>query len=404
MPPEYAAELAQRIGLYHTIGMPEETWSLNEERISDKAFLEMVDTILKENEAMLFDTLGRDDSELVVTVFVQPDRVSHMFWRGIDPQHPLHDQTDEVARSAIRWIYGESDRILGRVLEVMKPEDRLIVLSDHGFDSFRRAVHLNRWLADEGYLALKPGAPSSESLFTNVDWTKSKAFALGLNGIFLNLSGREALGIVRPEDVAALKQEISDKLKAWRDPDTGETVVLNVSDGSEIYHGKKTADAPDLVVGYSHGYRASWQTALGGVPDLLVEDNTRKWSGDHCIEPSLVPGVLFTSFKPPREVASIIEIPSLIRERSVSPAPSIKPRSHRRGARSTWLRPSSRGSTVSCPDCRTWADSSSGGSSRPSRRWGSTASPRTSRGLPQTRRRAPHCRRNSPTSTARFPS
>ena len=108
------------------------------------------------------------------------------------------------------------------------------------------------------------------------------------------MSGREALGIVRPEDVAALKQEISDKLKAWRDPDTGETAVLNVSDGSDIYHGKKTADAPDLVVGYSHGYRASWQTALGGVPDLLVEDNTRKWSGDHCIEPSLVPGVLFT--------------------------------------------------------------------------------------------------------------
>ena len=104
--------------------MPEETWSLNEERISDEAFLEMVATTLGENEAMLFDTLGQEDRELVVAVFVQPDRVSHMFWRGIDPQHPLHDQTDEVARSASEWIYGESDRILGRVLDVMKPEDR----------------------------------------------------------------------------------------------------------------------------------------------------------------------------------------------------------------------------------------------------------------------------------------
>ena len=146
-PPDYAAELAGRIGLYHTIGMPEETWSLNEERISDQAFLEMVATTLGENEAMLFDTLGQEDLELVVAVFVQPDRVSHMFWRGLDPQHPLHDQNDEVAREAVRWIYGESDRILGRVLGDMKPEDRLIVLSDHGFDSFRRAVHLNRWLA-----------------------------------------------------------------------------------------------------------------------------------------------------------------------------------------------------------------------------------------------------------------
>ncbi|MGH6899170.1 MAG: alkaline phosphatase family protein [Geminicoccaceae bacterium] len=313
MPPDFAAELAGRIGLYHTIGMPEETWSLNEERISDQAYLEMVTTVLHEREAMLFDALGHEDRELVVTVFVQTDRVSHMFWRGLDPRHPLYDQAGEAARSAIKWIYGESDRILGRVLDTMKPEDRLIVLSDHGFDSFRRAVHLNRWLAEEGYLALKPGAPSSQSLFTNVDWTKSKAFALGLNGIFLNLSGREALGIVRTDDADALEREISEKLKRWRDPDTGEPVVLTAYDGDEVYQGRKAADAPDLVIGYARGYRASWQTALGGVPDLLVEDNTRKWSGDHCIEPSLVPGVLFTSFKPPTEVGSITEVPSLIR-------------------------------------------------------------------------------------------
>ena len=313
MPADYAARLAERIGLYHTIGMPEETWSLNEERISDEAYLEMVAGILKEREAMLFDALGQEDRELVVAVFVQTDRVSHMFWRGIDPRHPLYDQTDERARGAIRWIYGEADRIVGRVRAAMKPEDRLIVLSDHGFESFRRAVHLNRWLVEEGFLALKPGAPSSQSLFTNVDWAKTKAFALGLNGIFLNLSGREALGIVRPDEADALEREISEKLKRWLDPDTGEAPVLTVYDGEEVYQGAQTADAPDLVIGYARGYRASWQTALGGVPDLLVEDNTRKWSGDHAIEPSLVPGVLFTSFKPPTDVASITEVPSLIR-------------------------------------------------------------------------------------------
>jgi predicted AlkP superfamily phosphohydrolase/phosphomutase len=314
MPPDYAAELAGRIGLYHTIGMPEETWSLNEERISDAAYLEMVAAILKEREAMLFDALGQTERELVVAVFVQTDRISHMFWRGIDPRHPLYDRTDERARGAIRWIYGEADRILGRVRAAMKPEDRLIVLSDHGFDSFRRAVHLNRWLAEAGYLALKPGAPSSESLFTNVDWTKTKAFALGLNGIFLNLRGREGLGIVRPDEADALEREISEKLKRWRDPDTGGAPVHTIYDGEEVYQGAQTADAPDLVIGYARGYRASWQTALGGVPDSLVEDNTRKWSGDHCVEPSLVPGVLFASFKPEAEVASITEVPDLIRD------------------------------------------------------------------------------------------
>jgi predicted AlkP superfamily phosphohydrolase/phosphomutase len=314
MPPDYAAELAERIGLYHTIGMPEETWSLNEERISDQAYLEMVETILKEREAMLFDTLARNDSDLVVHVFVQPDRVSHMFWRGLDPQHPLYEHTDERARAAVQWIYRESDRILGRVLETMGPDDRLIVLSDHGFDSFRRAVHLNRWLAEEGYLALRPGQPSSETLFTNVDWVRSKAFALGLNGIFLNLRGREALGTVRAEEAAALKREIAAKLKEFRDPETGEAVIETTYDGTEVYTGRQTEDAPDLVIGYASGYRASWQTAVGGVPEPLVEDNDRKWSGDHCIEPSSVPGVLFTSFKPSTAVGSIAEVPNLVRE------------------------------------------------------------------------------------------
>jgi predicted AlkP superfamily phosphohydrolase/phosphomutase len=313
MPPDYAARLAERIGLYHTIGMPEETWSLNEERISDQAYLEMVETILAEREAMLFDTLEQGDSELITQVFVQTDRVSHMFWRGLDPRHPLYDESDDRARSAIRWIYGEADRILGRVMAAMKPEDRLIVLSDHGFDSFRRAVHLNRWLADQGYLALKPGQPASESLFANVDWTKTRAFALGLNGIFLNLRDREALGIVRTEDAEALKQEIAGKLTGALDPETGEAMVVTVYDGDEIYHGTQTGDAPDLVIGYGGGYRASWQTALGGVPEGVVEDNDKKWSGDHCIEPSMVPGILFTSFQPERQVASIGEVPDLVR-------------------------------------------------------------------------------------------
>jgi predicted AlkP superfamily phosphohydrolase/phosphomutase len=312
-PFDYAAQLAGRIGLYHTIGMPEETWSLNEERISDEAWLEMERTILQEREAMLFDVLAENDSDLVAAVFVQTDRVSHMFWRGLDPDHPLYDETDELARKAIPWIYGEADRILGRVMDSLRPEDRLIVLSDHGFDSFRRAVHLNRWLADEGYLVLKPGRSSSGSLFSEVDWLKTRAFAIGLNGIFINLQGRENFGIVAPDEAARLKHEIADKLERLRDPEGGDQVVLNVHDADQLYRGENDEAAPDLVIGYAGGYRASWQTSLGGVPEALIEDNTRKWSGDHCIEPSLVPGVLFTSFEPEEEIASIVEVPKLVR-------------------------------------------------------------------------------------------
>ena len=312
-PPEYARELAERIGLYHTIGMPEETWSLNEGLISDTAYLDMVRTILAEREAMLFDTLDQNDSELVVVVFVQTDRVSHMFYRGLDEGHPLYESSSNEARGAIEWIYEEADRILGKTMDKLAPDDRLIVLSDHGFNSFRRSVHLNRWLVEKGFMASRPGQPDSESLFSNVNWTRTQAYAIGLNGIYLNLKGRERLGVVRAEQVEQLKREISEQLVDFVDPDTGAPVVLNVYDAEDVYAGGEIGHAPDLVIGYAEGYRASWQTALGGVPARLVEDNLRNWSGDHCVEPTLVPGVLFTSFPMDSTVQSIGELPRLVR-------------------------------------------------------------------------------------------
>jgi predicted AlkP superfamily phosphohydrolase/phosphomutase len=313
-PPDYAEELAERIGLYHTIGMPEETWSLNEGFIGDHAYLDMVKTILAEREAMWFDTLDRNDSELVVTVFVQTDRISHMFYRGLDEAHPLHESASAEARGAIEWIYGEADRILGKTMDKLAPTDRLIVLSDHGFNPFRRSVHLNRWLMEKGYMAAKAGQPDSESLFSNVNWTRTRAYAIGLNGIYLNLKGRERLGIVRAEQVAELKREIAEKLLDFVDPDTGMPVIVKVYDADDVYHGAEITHAPDLIIGYATGYRASWQTALGGVPLPLVEDNLRKWSGDHCVDPGLVPGVLFTSFKLDSPVGSISELPELVRQ------------------------------------------------------------------------------------------
>jgi predicted AlkP superfamily phosphohydrolase/phosphomutase len=311
-PPGYAEELAERIGLYHTLGMPEETWSLNEGMINDRAYLDMVRTVLAEREAMLFDTLDRKDSDLIVSVFVQTDRVSHMFYRGLDDQHPLYESTSPEARGAIEWIYTEADRILGKTMDQLDPEDRLIVLSDHGFNSFRRSVHLNRWLVENGYMTLKAGEPASESLFTNVDWTRTRAYAIGLNGIYLNLVDRERLGIVRSGEADTLKNELIEKLREFVDPESGVRIMNNVWSADDIYDGSEIKDAPDLVIGYGENYRASWQTTLGGVPEPLVQDNDRNWSGDHCIDPSLVPGVLFTSFELDANVKSIADLPALI--------------------------------------------------------------------------------------------
>lgn len=307
-PPDYAAELVGEIGMYHTIGMPEETWSLNEGHLSDKAYLEMIRTIMAEREAMFYNALDKHDSELVVGVFVQTDRVSHMFYRGLDEEHSLYAETDAEAREAIHWVYREADRILGETMSRMGPDDRLIVLSDHGFAPFRWAVNLNRWLTDEGLLVMKDDANTSGVGFAKVDWSRSKAYAIGLNSVFINRAGREAHGIVDEAEAQKIKQRIIKKLPRVIDQNNSQKIVAEVFDGEKLYPGNANADAPDLVIGYHPGYRASWQTTLGGVPSKLVEVNAKKWSGDHCILPDAVPGVLFTSFHPDRPLIEIRDI------------------------------------------------------------------------------------------------
>lgn len=311
-PPDYAAELAEKFGLYHTIGMPEETWSLNEGHISDEDWLEMVRTTLAEREAIFFDALDRHDSDVVTAVFVQTDRVSHMFYRGIDPLHPLHPETGSAGREAIRWIYGEADRILGETMARMGPDDRLLVISDHGFAPFRRAVNMNRWLVDQGLMGLKGGKKESAPGFMSVDWTRTRAYAVGLNSIYINRSGRESAGIVDGDEADAVKRRIIDELGMLKDPGNGEPVVAEVFDGAEIYPGNGNDDAPDLVVGYAPGFRASWQTTLGAVPATLVDDNDRKWSGDHCMTPEAVPGVLFSSFELGASITDIADVADFV--------------------------------------------------------------------------------------------
>jgi hypothetical protein len=233
-------------------------------------------------------------------VAAEPVKLSQRDPGGLDD--PLQDAFVGKAAAATR---AAPDRARTIVLgfDGMDPELTQQSMAEGMLPHFAR-------LAREGHYQVLPTTNPAQS---PVAWARTRAFALGLNGTFLNLQGREALGTVRAEDAAELKREIAEKLKDFRDPDTGGAVIAATYDGDEIYAGRQTGDAPDLVTGYARGYRASWQTAVGGVPEPLVEDNTRKWSGDHCIDPVLVPGVLFTSFKPATEVGSIGDVPQLIR-------------------------------------------------------------------------------------------
>ncbi len=310
-PASYGQELTEQIGLYHTLGMPFDTWALNEERIDEKVFLDNVYDVLREREAMLELELNRMESGILYAYFESSDIMQHMFWRYMDENHPLYEpNAPQEYKNMIASWYERMDGILGRVMHRIGPDDTLIVLSDHGFDTFRRAVHVNTWLRDNGYLELKdPAAMQGAPLLKDVDWSRTKAYALGFNAIYINEKGREKEGIVSPgAEKEKLKDEIASKLEQWTDKKYDARVVNKVYKREEAFWGPLSDETPDLVVGFSLGYRASWQTALGDAPKNDMEDNLRKWSGSHLFDPALVPGILFTNRKLAKQNPAIIDI------------------------------------------------------------------------------------------------
>lgn len=310
-PPDFSAKLAGKAGLFYTQGMPHDTWALSEDRINEKAFLEHTDIILAEREKILQEELKGFKKGVLFFYFEALDALQHMFWRYIDEKSPLYDK-DSSYKDTIYAYYEKMDAILGRVLEKIDEDATLIVLSDHGFGPFRKSVHINRWLLDNGFLSLKSGKSEGREFFEDIDWQNTRAYALGFGGIYLNRNGREKYGIVREADIKELRQEIINRLKELKDPDSKEDVINMVYDADDIFTGRHLEGAPDLFVGFKKGYRASWQTALGGVPQAVIEDNKKKWSGDHLVDPNLVPGVLFTNKKIETRDSNIIDIAATI--------------------------------------------------------------------------------------------
>jgi len=305
----YSTYLSKLIGKYATLGLAEDTWALNENVIDDGAFLAQCYANHKEREEMLFRTLKKLRRGLVVCVFDTTDRIQHMFFRYITPDHPaLNNGDSSMHENAIEELYIKMDELIGRVRKEIDDKSVLIVMSDHGFKTFKRGVNLNSWLHKNGYLALKSGADGREWL-QDVDWDKTKAFSVGLGGLYLNLKGREAKGIVEPgSEEEELKEELIEKLTNLEDEEKGEIAITEVFDKKKIYKGPYIPDAPDLFIGYNEGYRTSWDCAVGKITEEIFEDNTKNWSGDHCVNPKDVPGVFFCNKKINSEDPSIIDI------------------------------------------------------------------------------------------------
>jgi predicted AlkP superfamily phosphohydrolase/phosphomutase len=205
------------------------------------------------------------------------------------------------------------DRILGEIIKQLDNKTALMVFSDHGFSTFRRAVHINSWLVQNGFMKLTQKVPSDAKdgggLFQYVDWKNTKAYALGFGSIYLNIKGRERYGVVeKGSDAASVADQITDKFVKLTDPKDGQSAVKNVYKNNDIYSGGEANSSPDLVVGFQIGYRASWQTAVGGSPEDIFSDNLKKWSGDHIVDPSIVPGIFLTNFRTDNERPTLMDI------------------------------------------------------------------------------------------------
>jgi len=328
-PPEYARELADELGPFYTAGMVEDHNGLENGRFDESAYLDQCEDAWRERERMMLHELDRFSEGLFYCLFDTPDRVQHMFWRYGEPEHPANRRYPAADMAhVIADTYRRCDDVVGKVRQYVDDDTLLIVLSDHGFGSYQRGVHLNAWLHENGLLALRGGIePGKQAgdLLRHVDWGRTKAYALGFGGIYLNLQQREVEGIVTADELPQLRNEIIAGLVRLHDPARGVSPVRNVCTRQQVYRGAYAEESPDLIVDFAAGYRASWTTALGGVPGSTLEDNVRKWSGDHLMDPALMPGVLLINrpFRP--QGADLVDLaPTILATLGVSKAPAME--------------------------------------------------------------------------------
>ena len=308
-PADFATELARQHGRFCTLGIPEDTKSLSRGALNEDQFLSQVELVHDDKVRQYRAALSGFQRGCLFFYFGATDLIQHMFWRDQDPQHPGRDteQGDRYSH-VIEETYVGTDKLVGDALAALDDDDVLIVLSDHGFNSFRRGFNLNSWLLKEGFITLdNPAMRGQHEMFVNVDWSKTKAYGLGMNAVYLNLAGREQHGVVEAKDRESLLKQIRDGLLKVRDVD-GSVVIDTVDLVENLYPNTNTNCAPDLIVGYREGYRASWGTILGKMPPKLIEDNLDRWSGTHLINAARVPGILCTNIKVTHPQPSIKDI------------------------------------------------------------------------------------------------
>ncbi|MGD0782975.1 MAG: alkaline phosphatase family protein, partial [Candidatus Aminicenantales bacterium] len=298
-PPSYSRELAAKFGSFFTKGLPADTSALDNRLLDEEEFLAQDEMVLEESRAMLEYELKRFDAGVLFYYISSTDQRQHMFWRLMDEKHPSYDpKLAEKFGGTIERTYRQADEMLAKSLARADKDTVVLVMSDHGFRPFYRGFNLNTWLRDNGYHRLinEFKKEELEMGFPSTDWSKTRAFGIGLNGLYINERGRESGGIVGPGgEKDALVREIAAKLETYQDPLTGDRVVQKAYVAKDVYTGAHVDAAPDIVLGFAPGYRISWKSPLGRIPAQVMETNAAKWSGDHMGAAENLPGIVLTN-------------------------------------------------------------------------------------------------------------
>lgn len=328
-PAGYSGEIADAIGPYYTQGLPEDTSALENGFLDDDQYVQLSNIVLKERLAQLdyeLDRFATLDEGFLFFYFNAPDQTCHMHWRNMDSTSPTHAEADPRHAGRIAEMYIALDKALGGAMEKVGDDTVVMIMSDHGFAPWNRAFHVNTWLLENGYLFLKEGkAPKDVEMLLGVDWSRTRAYALGINGLYLNLQGREKEGIVQPgSEQDALLAELKMKLEATMDPLSDERAIKYAYRADQTYNGPLKNSGPDIVMGYHRGWRGSNESALGSIAAEVFTDNMLKWSGDHCIAADEVPGILMTNKPILRENCELLDMaPTILRLFGITPPPEM---------------------------------------------------------------------------------
>jgi predicted AlkP superfamily phosphohydrolase/phosphomutase len=313
-PTSFVKDVSERLGLFYTTGFQEEYNARKEGFFDNDEYLRQANMVLEERLALFEYAIDEFDDGLLFFYFSSSDLQSHIFWWTSDDQHPIRSE-DQAKKyfGCVRKLYQNLDAVIGDVADRYGSRASIIVMSDHGFANWGMQFNLNSWLREAGYLS-----PCS-SIFTDADWSITYAYGLGINGLYLNLKGREPHGIVEPgEEQEERIQYLIERLEALTYPPNdpnGERVVRSVYRADKIYTGTATEMAPDLIVGYYRGYRTSWDSVGGGLTEEIFLPNDNAWRADHCIDALEVPGILFANRSIRAKDPALVDIaPSILAE------------------------------------------------------------------------------------------